>query len=198
MLNLMKITLKTKVCAALGAVLVLTGSTVPTSSLALLTKASKNQSVIGWKKFHCVPGKCKVSLPSHPEHLKQIMPVSEEGYDLRYDVYVSAFEKKAVYMMLVAQYPPFMNESYVEESLESFLNGLVTQNQDNKLIFADLTDFQGYKALDFFIDSKGIYFKGRAIMANNNLYLLAMECEHKNYLQEHFNHFINSFEIIKQ
>ena len=81
------------------------------------------------------------------------MPVPEEGYDLRYDVYVSAFEKKAVYMMLVAQYPPFMNESYVEESLESFLNGLVMQNQDNKLIFADITVVQGYKALDFFIDS---------------------------------------------
>ncbi len=198
MLNLMKKVLKKRVCAALGAVLLLTGSSAPASSFVFLTRATKAQSVNGWNKFHSVPGKCKVSLPAHPEHVKQVMPVPKEGYDLRYDVYVSAFEKKAVYMMLVAQYPPFMNESYVEESLESFLNGLVMQNQDNKLIFADLTVVQGHKALDFFIDSKGVYFKGRAIMANNNLYLLAMECEHKNYLQEHFNHFINSFEIIQQ
>ena len=197
MLSLIKMALKKRVFAAFGAVLLLTGSSVPGSDSVLLTKAPKIQPVNGWKKFHSVPGQCKVSLPAHPEHVKQIMPVPEEGYDLRYDVYVSAFEKKAVYMMLVAQYPPFMNESYVEQSLESFLNGLVMQNQDNKLIFADIIVVQGYKALDFFIDSKGIYFKGRAIMANNNLYLLAMECEQKNYLEEHFKHFINSFEIIK-
>ena len=198
MLNFMKKALSTRVFCALGAVLLLTGSSNPASSFTFLTKENKVQPVYGWNKFHSVPGKCKVSLPAPPEHVKQVMPVPEEGYDLRYDVYVSAFQKKAVYMMLVAQYPPFMNESYVEESLESFLNGLVMQNQDNKLIFADITAVQGYKALDFFIDSKGVYFKGRAIMANNNLYLLAMECEHKNYLQEHFNHFINSFEIVKQ
>ena len=31
----------------------------------------------------------------------------------------------------------------------------------------------------------------------NNLYLLAMECEVKNYKEERYNHFINSFEISK-
>ena len=116
---------------------------------------------------------------------------------MRYDVYVSAHEKKAVYMMLIAQYPPFINETHAEMSLESFLNGLVTQNHDNKLIFADLVQVQGHKALDFFIESQGMYFKGRAIMAENHLYLLAMECDVKNYLENHFNHFINSFELIK-
>lgn len=197
MLSLMKKALQKKAFAALGAILLLTGSSVPASAFTFLTKASKIQTVNGWKNFHSVPGKCKVSLPASPEHVKQVMPVPEEGYELRYDVYVSSFERKAVYMMLVAQYPPFVNEDYVEQSLESFLNGLVAQNKDNKLIFADITVVQGYKALDFFIDSKGVYFKGRAIMANNNLYLLAMECEHKNYLKEHFSHFINSFEIVK-
>ena len=82
-------------------------------------------------------------------------------------------------------------------SLESFLNGLVTQHPDNTLIFADLTEVNGHKALDFFIESKGVYFKGRAIMAENNLYLLAMECEVTNYKEGNFNYFINSFELIK-
>ena len=138
-----------------------------------------------------------VSLPESPEHVKQIMPFPEEGYNLRYDVYVSAHEKKAIYMMLIAQYPPFINESHAEMSLESFLNGLVTQNHDNELIFADLVVIDGHKALDFFIQAKGTYFKGRAIMAENHLYLLAMECEVTNYLEGNFDHFINSFELVK-
>jgi len=73
----------------------------------------------------------------------------------------------------------------------------VTQNHDNELIFADLINVQGHKALDFFIKSKGVYFKGRAIMAENNLYLLAMECEQNNYLEMHYTHFIESFELVK-
>ena len=164
--------------------------------LAIRTvKKPQISTIDGWKRFHSVQGECSISLPSPPEHVKQIMPLSEEGYNLRYDVYVAAHERKAVYMLLVAQYPAFITQSHAEMSLESFLNGLITQNPENKLIFADLIDFQGYKALDFFIQARGSYFKGRAVMANNNLYLLAMECDGKNYADHHFKHFIKSFEL---
>lgn len=165
--------------------------------LAVKTKPAQAKNLGGWRRFHSVQGGCTISLPNAPEHMKQIMPLSEEGYELRYDVYVSAFQRKAVYMLLVAQYPPFVNEAHAEMSLESFLNGLITQSPENKLIFADLVEVQGHIALDFFIQARGTYFKGRAVMANNNLYLLAMECEVKNYLEEHYKHFISSFELKK-
>ncbi|NRA90749.1 MAG: hypothetical protein HRU43_06450 [Simkaniaceae bacterium] len=192
---------KKKGFAAFGAALLIAGSGPSfaggTQVKSAVQNVAKIETAEGWKKFHSVHGKCMVSLPESPEHVKQIMPFPEEGYNLRYDVYVSAHEKKAVYMMLIAQYPPFINESHAEMSLESFLNGLVTQNHDNELIFADLVSVQGYKAMDFFIQAKGTYFKGRAIMAENHLYLLAMECEVTNYLEGHFDHFINSFELVK-
>ena len=190
-----------KALAAVGAIL-LTAGTSPTfafqtPTVKAIQSSAKVQTLETWKRFHSVHGKCMVSMPQSPEHVKQIMPFPEEGYNLRYDVYVSPHEQKAVYMMLIAQYPPFINESHAEMSLESFLNGLVTQNHDNELVFADLTEVQGHKALDFFIKAKGVYFKGRAIMASNHLYLLAMECDHSNYLEGNFNHFINSFELVK-
>lgn len=158
---------------------------------------SKAATCSGWKRFHSIQGDCSISLPSSPEHVKQVMPLSEQGHNLRYDVYVAAHEKKAVYMLLVAQYPAFVNKTHTEMSLESFLNGLMTQNAENKLIFADLTEVQGHKALDFFIQARETYFKGRAIMAHNNLYLFAMECSGKNYADHHFKHFIKSFEFRK-
>lgn len=190
-----------KALAAVGAILLTAGTSPTFVGETPVAKAiqsnAKVQTLETWKRFHSVHGKCMVSMPQSPEHVKQIMPFPEEGYNLRYDVYVSPHEQKAVYMMLIAQYPPFINESHAEMSLESFLNGLVTQNHDNELVFADLTEVQGHKALDFFIKAKGVYFKGRAIMASNHLYLLAMECDHSNYLEGNFNHFINSFELVK-
>lgn len=201
MLGFFKKGLKKQAFAALGTLILSTGAPSfiggAPIKMAVQPKNPQIENSASWKKFHSVHGKCLVSLPESPEHVKQMMPFPEEGYNLRYDVYVSAHEQKAIYMLLIAQYPPFINESHAEMSLESFLNGLVTQNHDNNLIFADLIEVQGHKALDFFIESKGVYFKGRAIMAENNLYLLAMECNVNNYLENHFNHFINSFELIK-
>ena len=160
--------------------------------------SSPTTRMVKWKRFHSVSGNCSISLPTSPEHVQQVMPVAEGGYKLRYDVYVSAFERKAVYMMLVAQYPEEIGNIYTELSLENILNGLLMQNQKNKLLFADLVEVDGYKALDFFIEAKGIYFKGRVLVAKNNLYLLAMECAKQNYFEGHYNHFINSFKLLNK
>ncbi len=150
-----------------------------------------------WKKLQSTAGRCKIAMPDQPEHLQQKMSLPEENTELRYDVYVSGINDKAVYMMLIAEYPPLIDPSYAELSLESFLNGILTQNPNNRLIFADLVTVQGHKGLDFFIKTKDVYFKGRAIMANNQLYLLAMECEMQHYHEASFNFFINSFEFLK-
>lgn len=148
-----------------------------------------------WKTFHSIPGNCQVALPEMPQHLKQVMPMGKNNYNLRYDVYVASMGKDAVFMVLIAQYPAALNNTAPEVNLESFLNGILMQNSSNKLIFADLVEVQGNKALDFFIETKGVFFKGRAVIANNNLYLLAMECDMQNYQESHFAYFINSFEI---
>jgi len=201
MLGFLKGELKRQLFAVIGMFILSTGvshcNEGAAREVAEQSEDFSAEHVKTWKQFHSVHGKCLVSLPNSPEHVKQVMPCPEQGYDLRYDMYVSSHGRKAIYMLLIAQYPPFIDESHAEISLESFLNGLLTQSHDNKLIFADLINVQGHKALDFFIESKGIFFKGRAIMTENNLYLLAMECNVQNYMADHFNHFINSFELIK-
>jgi len=164
--------------------------------MSLLDAAQTNSGeMAAWKKFHSVTGKCSIAFPDTPEHIKQNMSMPEDEADLSYDVYVAADGREAVYMVLIAQYPEFIDEAYAELSLESFLNGIVSQHPSNQLVFADLIEVQGYKALDFFVRTKGVYFKGRAVMAKNNLYLLAMECEQDNYKDNRFSHFINSFEL---
>lgn len=165
----------------------------PLETLQIIGESSFKQ----WKKLHSSVGKCKIAMPDQPEHLQQKMVLPEENAELRYDVYVAGINDKAVYMMMIAEYPPLIDPAYAELSLESFLNGILTQNPSNRLIFADIVQVQGHKALDFFIKTKDVYFKGRAIMANSQLYLLAMECEMQHYHEPSFNYFINSFELVK-
>lgn len=148
-----------------------------------------------WKEFHSVAGKCTLRFPDVPEHVSEKMPMPEEGYELKYDAYISAFDKQTVFMLLVAQYPEFVDESYAQMSLEGFLNGILTHNPSNQLIFADLVLVGGREALDFFIRTGNVYFKGRAMMVKNSLYLMAMECEIQTYDETRFTKFVNSFKL---
>lgn len=150
-----------------------------------------------WTQYESVPGKCSMQFPAIPEHVSEKMSIPEEGYDLKYDAYISSTDPKTIFMLLVAQYPDFVDERFAHMSLEAFLNGILSHNPGNQLIFADLVLVQGHEALDFFIRSGSVYFKGRALMVKNSLYLMAMECEVQNYDETHYTKFVNSFALSK-
>jgi len=163
-------------------------------SKAAVSQAPKNP-FSSWQEFHSVVGKCTMKFPKYPDHLSEKMRLPEEGFDLKYDAYISALDQKTVFLLLIAQYPDFVDESYARMSLEGFLNGILTHNPNNQLIFADLSLVSGHEALDFFIRTGGVYFKGRALMVKNSLYLMAMECEVQNYDEMHYNAFVSSFQL---
>ncbi len=158
---------------------------------------AKSNNMVSWKEFHSVAGKCKVTFPDAPEHVSENLRMPEGGYELKYDAYISATDQQTVFMLLIAQYPDFVDSSYAQMSLESFLNGILTHNNQNQLIFADLILVNGNPGMDFFIRTGGVYFKGRAIMVRNSLYLMAMECEIKNYDEVHFKNFVESFKLLE-
>jgi hypothetical protein len=190
--------MKAGVLSTAAALLILVGPSAVTAEKVTQVAASSTMQVgLNWKDFHSVSGNCTMKFPEYPQHVSENMNVPEEGYNLKYDAYISASEQKTVYMLLIAQYPEFVNESYARMSLESFLNGILSHNPGNQLIFADLTLVDGHEALDFFIRTGGVYFKGRAMMVKNSLYLMAMECEVKTYDEAHYNHFITSFQLAK-
>lgn len=167
---------------------------------ALFMSIQENKSTIDfstWKRMHSVEGRCSASFPKMPEHIRQKMPMKEENKELQYYVYVADYQRKEVFMVLIAQYPGEVSDENAVQNLEHFLNTLLAQNHKNRLLFADLVKVQGYTGMDFFIKTDQVYFKGRAIQANNTLYLLAMECEIPNYQEEHYNYFIESFELHK-
>lgn len=162
-----------------------------------LVKQDSVEQYKDWKKASSKEGKCSASFPKTPEHIKQRVPMNGQEKELQYHVYVADHERKAVFMLLIAEYPGEVSEEHAVKNLEHFLNTLIAQNANNKLLFADLVVVNGFSGMDFFIQSDQIYFKGRAIQANNMLYLLAMECEVVNYSEANCQHFIESFQFDK-
>ncbi len=150
-----------------------------------------------WHQVRSEDGTCMATFPRKPDHMQQDMKMRGSEEKLRYDVYVADLQRKEVFMVLIAKYPGEVRKEDAKGNLEHFLNTLIAQNPNNRLIFAEVTEVAGNPAMDFFIRTDAVYFKGRAIQANNSLYLLAMECEIKNYHEHHFNHFINNFSLDK-
>lgn len=180
------------------AMLIAVSLLAPVTLIGLPTNKQENVAVKSdWKDFHSVVGKCTLKFPVSPEHISEKMTVPEHGYDLKYDAYIANMEKKNVFMLLIAQYPEFVDQSLAQASLEGFLNGILSNNPGNTLISADMLLIEGHQALDFFIRTAGIYFKGRAIMVKNQLYLMAMECEVQNYDEARYNFFVTSFKFNK-
>lgn len=183
------------VIAAAATAVIMSFNPLVAGSIGNIEKTAVQKGDPNWQEFHCVVGKCTMKFPKYPDHLSEKLRLPEEGFDLKYDAYISAMDQKTVFLLLIAQYPDFVDEGYAKMSLEGFLNGILTHNPNNQLIFADLSLVGGHEALDFFIRTGSVYFKGRALMVKNSLYLMAMECEVQNYDEGSYNAFVESFQL---
>ena len=168
------------------------GYLLAVSPLNVSAEVAKEQTI---QMVDITHGSCSMRFPTTPERVSETMAVDEEGVNLQYDAYIASADASTVFMLLVAQYPEFVDEQFARVSLEAFLNGLLTHNPGNQLLYADLVLVEGYEGLDFFIRSGAMYFKGRALMVKNQLYLMAMECEAQSYDETHYNEFVNSFSL---
>lgn len=176
--------------------LLFAGCLVGMGPLGFSAESKVNKEVISksWNKIESKQGKCSMHFPSQAEHVSETMKIDEEGTELKYDAYISAATgAETVFMLLIAEYPDFVDDEFAQMSLEAFLNGILTHGASTQLLFADLVLVQGHQGMDFFIRNGANYFKGRALMVKNQLYLMAMECKVADYDEAHYNQFVGSF-----
>ncbi|MFA6118785.1 MAG: hypothetical protein WCT85_05750 [Parachlamydiales bacterium] len=147
-----------------------------------------------WEKFYSVSGGCEILFPNKPHHIKQVVPLKESNSFLNYDVYLSFLdEKNSVCMMIVANFPNKIDISKQKDSLEGFLNGILNHKEEKKLIFANYCEFNKLQALEFLIENQDRYFKGKAFVLGDKLYLISMEYDINLNLDESFEKYANSF-----
>jgi hypothetical protein len=88
-----------------------------------------------WQEVKMGPGKCSMKFPNQPEHVSETMQMEGVEFSLQYDAFIASSDTKAIFMLLVAQYPDFVDEQFAHASLEAFLNGILTHNPNNQLFW---------------------------------------------------------------
>jgi len=147
-----------------------------------------------WEKFYSLQGNCEILFPSKPQHMTQKIPIKEINDYMNYDVYMSFLdENNSICMMVIASFPTKIEKDKEKQSLEGFLNGIINHKNEKKLIYAKFSDFKNLNAIDFLLENQNRYFKGKAIILENKLYLIAMEFDNHLDLDKTFQKYIESF-----
>lgn len=149
-----------------------------------------------WKQVYAKSGECVIDFPSIPQMVQQSLKISDSGHRLNYDIYLAPFEDKGVFLLLIATYPLPLSGGHEVAGLEGLLKGIVGHNPENLLIYADLVEFNNHPGINFLIENSSSYFRGRALMVGNKLFLIAMEGR-KGAMEENvFSRFIKSFQLL--
>jgi len=150
-----------------------------------------------WKAFFAPESKCQVSFPIHPQHVKERLFLPMVQTWVEYDVYLSPLKQQAIFVMMIAEYPKKIEDHQVSACLESFLQGMVGKHGGNTLIFADINEIKGKKALEFFLQMDRTFFRGKIFVADRKLFLLAVETLEEKETENLFHPFAESFQFTK-
>jgi len=158
-------------------------------------RSAHAEEVRDWQQVETRTGDCHISFPSIPKMVQQSLNVSDKGHKLLYDVYLAPLTGKSLCLLLVATYPFQLKQGHEIAGLEGLLRGIVGNNPGNKLIFANVIEVQGHPVVDFLVQSSTSYFRGRALMVGNKLYLMAIEGKEGELDEEAFSKFSESFAL---
>ena len=147
-----------------------------------------------WEKFHSINGSCSIDFPQKPHFSHKVILFKDYTF-ISYDLYLSELNQNAICMMIVAVYPEIINFDEQNDALEAFLNGIVSQNNDKKIISADFSEFKDLNSLEFLVQDTDRFFKGRAIIKNEKLYLISMEYDKDIDIEKSFKSYLNSLEF---
>lgn len=159
--------------------------------------AQETAVVSVWKEVYARTGDCRISFPSLPQMFQQTLKLDEAGSKkLTYDIYFAPYLDRGICLLLIAQYPSAVKSGQEVAGLEGLLKGIVGHHADNKLVFSEMTESNGFKTLNFLIESGKNYFRGQALMVGNKLYMLAMEGRKQSFEESVFKRFTDSFQLL--
>lgn len=161
----------------------------------LLFRSAAHADSSSWTQVFAEGGKCSISFPTKPQQIQQSLPLADGINRLQYDVYLAPHEDKGVFLLLVATYPMPISGGNEIAGLEGLLKGILNHHPNNELVYAELIDLMGKPAMDFLVEGTSSYFRGQAVMIENQLYLIAMEGILGKTDEKMYQKFLNTFKM---
>jgi len=175
------------------------------SSLSLLmaplsVNAARSLSVAetseAWKTFTSDQSGFSVDLPASPEHLKQKIDLPNTKISIEYDTFISEPSDSVVYVVSVWNYPADIDMSNPQDNLKDGFDGMLAALPGSKVIKSDMTDLQGFKALEFLVKNDDIFFQGKLLIVYNTLYQVFTVYKENVDMKKNYDQFSRSFKLL--
>lgn len=151
-----------------------------------------------WVKFSSEESGFAIELPKQPEHVTQQITIPKTDLTISYDTYVSEPSDSIVYVTSVWRYPTQIDMSNPEANLKDGFAGMLQALPGSKVISNNMTEINGFKALEFLVKNEDIYFQGKLILVYNTLYQVFTVYKEsaEPIMKTDYKHFINSFKLL--
>ena len=151
------------------------------------------QKLTKWKTFYPASKAFKVKFPIHPKYEKTELPIDGTNLSTHYEGYESIDSQGAIYSVSCITYPSEIAINKIEP--EKFVEDIVQSSSSNKLISSQNTQVGKYNAIDYLVQSRVGYMKGRIVLVGQIKYLLMVSYQEESYKEEDYRRFIDSFSL---
>lgn len=167
------------------------------ASILVLTvslNAAENQK--GWKKFTSTESGFSIELPTTPDHLEQKIEIPQSDLSIGYDTFLSEPSESVVFVISVWNYPAEVDMSKPEVNLQDGFGGMLSALPGSQVESMQMTEVDGFKALEFLVKNDEIYFQGKLILVYNTLYQVFSVYKVGDAIDKDYTKFIESFKLI--
>ena len=166
------------------------------SILVLTTSLNGAENQKGWKTFTSTESGFSVELPTIPDHLEQKIDIPQSDLSIGYDTFLSEPSESVVYVISVWNYPSVVDMSKPEVNLQDGFGGMLSALPGSQVQSMQMTEVDGFKAIEFLVKSDEIYFQGKLILVYNTLYQVFSVYKDGEATSKDYTKFIDSFKLI--
>lgn len=134
----------------------------------------------------------QATFPHKPKHAVSKIPFRTPKETVHYDSYVAISDDQTLYLLTTATYPVTPDPKH---SLQAFIQQLAGNSSNTRVVKEEETSFQNYPALDFTLVNKDFWTYGRAVLANNRVFILINSNGSEALAQKNFHTFAESLVI---
>ncbi|ACE06665.1 hypothetical protein Aasi_1361 [Candidatus Amoebophilus asiaticus 5a2] len=151
------------------------------------------QSLTTWKTFQPASKAFEIKFPTQPSYEKEELPIEDTKLKIKYECYESTTDQGVNYSVSHMNYPA--DVELTEFDLNNFIEDIVQSSSSNKLLNSVESYVGKHKAVDFLIQNRFVYMRGRVILVGQTKYLLMSSYAEESYNEEQYKNFINSFSL---
>jgi hypothetical protein len=154
---------------------------------------ASSQHAISWISFQTDDKNFEIKFPTYPQYEKLEMPIGTTKLNAHYEGYTSMASQGIIYSLSRITYPPEIELNKIH--IEKFIEDILQLSSGNKLISSQNTQVGKQKAIDFLVQNRAGYMKGRIVLAGQVKYLLLVSYSEESYKEKDYCKFIDSFSL---